>query len=1482
MAKSESIRMKVYLSIVVLFVLSGSFVEANDWPMWRYDSGHTSSSNHQLPDTLHLEWSRQYTPRDPAWDDPLNEDLMQYDRIFEPVVKNGRMFIGFNDADKIVALDVQTGRELWTYYTGGPVRFPGATWGDVVFFTSDDGYLYCLGAADGKLRWRFRGGPSQRKVIGNSRVISAWPARGGPVVDDNRVYFAASIWPFMGTYIYALNAESGEVEWVNDSTSAQYIKQPHSAPSFAGVGPQGVLTLVNDALLVPGGRSVPAVFDRESGKFRYFDLNAGGKGNGGSFVVGRDDQFYVHTRVRGVRAFNLESGKKTEFMTNEPVLSDGMIYAAEIYTPKRKKDKDKDKKEDKDKDKDDEDKDEDEDEDKKPLEPPYPVVRGYDTEKKVVWQLRDIDGSGDMIRAGDRLYIAGKGQLTAIELAADGKSASVAWTEDIDEHVVRLVAASNRLFAVTLDGRILAYGANAGRPKMLTDSKRALRDWGQSERASQVMELADSDGGIMFLYGLHNERFLRSVLSNSDYQVVAIDEDEGKVDRLRREMDEAGLYGSRISVHQGSIGTFMPPPYVAHVVAVGGRVAEAIAQDDQLVQKAYESVRPYGGCLVSIEESLRDETVQAFKQADLEKAIVAAHDDFVVARRVGALRGAADWTHQYGDVANTVKSNDARVRPPLGLLWFGGSSNVDVLPRHGHGPPEQVIGGRLFIEGMNSLSCRDVYTGRVIWKKDYKDLGTYDIYYDETYKDTPLDPAYNQVHIPGANGRGTNYVATDDAVYLVIGGKCHVLDVRTGRTLRQIVLPEEVGGEDREWGFIGVYNDVLLGGAGFAEYRKRLDLSFKDSDEKLSGNSKGYGSKSFDKSASSALVAFNRHNGEVLWKVDARHSFIHNGIVAGDGKVYCLDKLPKQIEDKLKRRGGVSPDTYRIIAVDYRTGEPEWEEEGGIFGTWLGYSEQFGLLLQAGASASDRLKSEVGQGMAVYRGDDGSLKWRVDDRAYSGPCILHNDTILTNANSYQLSSGAFSLLDGTPKLILNPLTNQEQPWQICRAYGCNNIIASEHMLTFRSGAAGYYDLNTLSGTGNLGGFKSGCTSNLVVANGVLNAPDYTRTCSCSYQNQTSLALVHMPEMDMWTVNHTARLTKAGQRIKRMGVNFGAPGDRVDSSGTLWLDYPTVGGDSAEIDIKVSDEASYFQLSTMKFSGPGIPWVGASGVANAQVFDIPLSTTPPPDGLQFAVKTVNDDAEEDPDGTVSLSSSDLELTKDSNQQTIGVRFTDVAIPQGTKIEKAHIQFQCDEVSDEATELVIAVEESDNAEAFADKKHNLTSRTVLEKTVEWKPKEWDKEGRAGDAERTPDLTELIQEIVNRPEWKSGNSIVFIITGEGKRVAKAHKDSAKDAPQLVMEADLPKEVDPSELVEHSHTVRLYFSEPEDIDVGKRVFDVQLNGKTVDEGLDVIHLANAPRSTIVREYKNVMLAKLLTIQLNPRAGQPLLNGVEIIRDEP
>ena len=68
-----------------------------------------------------------------------------------------------------------------------------------------------------------------------------WPARGGPAVADGTVYFAASIWPFMGVFIHALDARTGKELW---SSGDQITSWNH----FSG-------------LTVANGRAYVATFD---------------------------------------------------------------------------------------------------------------------------------------------------------------------------------------------------------------------------------------------------------------------------------------------------------------------------------------------------------------------------------------------------------------------------------------------------------------------------------------------------------------------------------------------------------------------------------------------------------------------------------------------------------------------------------------------------------------------------------------------------------------------------------------------------------------------------------------------------------------------------------------------------------------------------------------------------------------------------------------------------------------------------------------------------------------------------------------------------------------------------------------------------------------------------------------------------------------------------------------------------------------------
>jgi hypothetical protein len=198
-------------------------------------------------------------------------------------VKDGRLFVASARNDNVSAFDARSGRPLWVFHADGPVRLAPVAWRDRVLFGSDDGYFYCLKADDGALIWRHRAVPSDRRLIGNGRVISVWPVRGGPVVKDDRVYFAAGVWPFEGVFICCLDADTGGRIWVNDSTGFLYGQQPHNAVAIGGLAPQGYLLIDGEDLVVPSSNAYPARFDLRTGRLKEFNLPSAGRFPGGWF-----------------------------------------------------------------------------------------------------------------------------------------------------------------------------------------------------------------------------------------------------------------------------------------------------------------------------------------------------------------------------------------------------------------------------------------------------------------------------------------------------------------------------------------------------------------------------------------------------------------------------------------------------------------------------------------------------------------------------------------------------------------------------------------------------------------------------------------------------------------------------------------------------------------------------------------------------------------------------------------------------------------------------------------------------------------------------------------------------------------------------------------------------------------------------------------------------------------------------------------------
>ncbi|NQY04677.1 MAG: fibronectin type III domain-containing protein [Flavobacteriaceae bacterium] len=154
-----------------------------------------------------------------------------------------------------------------------------------------------------------------------------------------------------------------------------------------------------------------------------------------------------------------------------------------------------------------------------------------------------------------------------------------------------------------------------------------------------------------------------------------------------------------------------------------------------------------------------------------------------------------------------------------------------------------------------------------------------------------------------------------------------------------------------------------------------------------------------------------------------------------------------------------------------------------------------------------------------------------------------------------------------------------------------------------------------------------------------------------------------------------------------------------------------------------------------------------------------------------------------DGNIYTGSSDLEMVYDSfdaqGYQTIGLQFTSINVPQGAEITNAYIQFEADESHSDPAELLIYIDKSDNALNFNTTAFNVSDRISCgNESVYWAPNAWTA-GENGPDTRTPDLSTLIQAVISRDGWSSGNNMTFMIQGTGvslsnvdaKRVAESN---------------------------------------------------------------------------------------------------------------
>lgn len=747
----------LYCSVVACGRAGGQGAVNSQWPTYRADAQRSGYTPQSLPSELTETWvyRADHKPQ-PAWP---RSDRQTFDWSLQPVLVDGDCFFGDTVTGSVVALEATTGLNRWRYFTDGPIRFAPVVIEDLLLVVSDDGCLHALDRASGRLVWKHRGGPDHAKRLGNQRIISRWPARGGPVISDGRVYYAAGIWPSDGIYLYALDTRTGRELWSNEDSGQMYMPQPHGgADAESGVAAQGHLVAAysqssettdnQQYLLVPTGRAVPACFDRVTGKFSYFHLQKFGQK--GAATVAANNQFFANSGM----LFDLRTGEAAATIGNSPVamVPNGMFaFVDKLLTYYDWQQVDK-------------------------------TDRKGVTTKVVApvpqWSVEGVPSPREIIVAGSKIVVGAANEVMMV----DSESRQVVWQAAVDGNALVLAAANNQLLVATDQGSLYCF-SEAKTPAHATHTAASTAAQVESTKSAesteivqQILDLAGFDEGYCLDLGCGDGKLSEALAELSQLHIIAVDDDPAKLQLARQRLLAKGLLGSRISVIAvDSLTDTGLPNYFANLI-VSQRGLE-LGSEGLPVSEVARLTRPYGGVTL------------------LGKA------GHLVRQQRGPLAGAGQWTHQYGTPGNATCSMDEHIKGSLGMLWF---RDVDVaMPqRHGRGPGPLFHDGRLYSMGLHELVCVDAYNGRLLWRYPFPDILA----------------AYDGDQLMGTAGTNSVYCVSDSGVYVRYHQHCLRLDRETGMKLAQFESPVDVAGKPGVWGYIACINGVLVGSIADPEH----------------------------------------------------------------------------------------------------------------------------------------------------------------------------------------------------------------------------------------------------------------------------------------------------------------------------------------------------------------------------------------------------------------------------------------------------------------------------------------------------------------------------------------------------------------------------------------------------------------------------------------------------------------------------------------
>jgi len=275
--------------MILAIAASLGTAQAEDWPTWRHDNHRSGTSSEQLDAAnLRLSWVfRESTPPQPAWHGTMQRDTWgnvakpkearAYDKAFNLIAAQGKVFVASSSGNACVALNAVDGKETWRHHVQGAVRIAPAYDRGRIYFGSDDGQAYCVTSDTGTRAWSFRGSSDKTLIPADHKFISRYPCRTGVLVQGGNAYCGFGLLPWQDNHLASLNALTGATNYNKTVAAAQWYSM------------EGPMLASSDRLFVLQGRVSPISFQLSDG------ASLGRlPGGGGTFAVLTPDSKLIH------------------------------------------------------------------------------------------------------------------------------------------------------------------------------------------------------------------------------------------------------------------------------------------------------------------------------------------------------------------------------------------------------------------------------------------------------------------------------------------------------------------------------------------------------------------------------------------------------------------------------------------------------------------------------------------------------------------------------------------------------------------------------------------------------------------------------------------------------------------------------------------------------------------------------------------------------------------------------------------------------------------------------------------------------------------------------------------------------------------------------------------------------------------------------------------------------------------------------------